>query len=66
MTENLKLTLTPTDVTEALFLFMESKGFTVEGEFDGVVQIDDTVASAGHSTPGAPVFIFHIKPKPKE
>ena len=60
--ENLKLTFTPMDVQEALFDFCAKRGFSVEGDFNGVIEVEKSIASRGHSTPGAPVLIFHIQP----
>ena len=58
----LKLTFTPERLKDIIFAGMEAEGFSIEGEWDCVIDIEETVARQGREQFHVPVYLFTILP----
>ena len=62
----LKLTFTPERLKAIIFKGMEAEGFSVEGDWDCVINIEETVARQGREQIHVPVYLITIIPEEED
>lgn len=58
----LYLTFTPERLKEIIFKGMAAEGFTVQGDWDCVINIEETIDRYGPDQMQVPVYLFTILP----
>ena len=58
----IKLTFTPERLKDIIFKGMEAEGFTVEGDWDCVIDVKETVSRQGREQIHVPVYLITVLP----